>query len=491
MNAGVDEAGTPGQSREVRPIPTLIGLGAAALLLILPLGLSAHESRAAAVATLMAAWWLSEAVPLPVTALLPLALFPVLGVRTAKEMATAFADPAIFLFLGGFLLALAMEQQGLARRVAFRIAGSRVGARPALLVGALAAATFFLSAWINNTATTMILLPVAMAASVRSDTGTAKALILATAFFSSIGGIVTPIGTAPNVLFFGTAARLELTPPIGFLTWVAITLPVALVVAVAGWLILVAQFRVPWRKTDPTLVAEARAQHGELGRLTPGEARIAVLFTSAALLWISRENVTIGSFHWIGWSERLGLGAHVTDATVAMVIGLLVMLVSDGRGRSLLPWRDAERNLPWGMLLLLGGGFMLADGLQASGLAARIGHAVAALGGAPDAIVALGVAGSMTFLSELTSNTAQAGLVLPLMAASAEAIGAHPYTLMIPAVLACSLAFMMPAGTPPNAIAFATGRVRLPEMARAGLWFNLVAIVVNGLLTPILLRIFL
>lgn len=453
---------------------------------VTPIGLEPSEARAAAVAILMATWWVSEVVPLPVTALLPLLLFPLLGVRGSREISAAYADPAIFLFLGGFILALAVETQGLAGRAASAIATSPLGARPAWLLGAFCLATLSLSAWINNTATTMIMLPVALAISARAPEGLAKALLLAAAYYASIGGVATPIGTAPNILFAGTAARLGLEPKISFLAWMAAAAPIALAVGTAGWLILVRMFRLPWRVEGSSfdLAGEARRP----ARWTTGERRVAWIFAAAVLLWITRQDATIGSFVFRGWESCLGLTGSLSDAVPAIGIALACLCLGDGRGRVLVTWDEAERGVPWGIILLLGGSFALADGLQASGLAARLGGAVAGAGPLPLLVTVLLVTASMTFLSEVTSNTAQAGLVLPLMATAAEGLGRHPYLFMFPAVLACSLAFMMPAGTPPNAIVFATGRLKLREMARVGLLLNLASIAVVTLLAPLLLR---
>ncbi len=475
----------PSRSRRVA---LLGGVALAALVLLGGAGLPPREARAAAVALLMAAWWVTEAAPIAVTSLLPLALFPLLGVRSARAAAAAFADPAILLFLGGFLLALAMEAQGLARRVATSIAASRAGARPALLLGAFALATFTLSAWINNTATTMIMLPVALAATARSEPGLAKAVMLATAYFSSIGGVVTPIGTAPNILFFGNAARLAVAPRIGFLGWIAIALPIGLLVGLAAWGILAWRFRVPWRGGESAALA-ARALLAGLGRPTAGERRVGVLFLAAVALWVTRQDADLGGLRFTGWQSRLALPALPWDGIVAIAAGALALLVPSGARRPLLTAREAWRGIPWGIVLLLGGGFALADGLEASGLAARVGNAVASLRGVPTLLLVLAVTATMTFLSELTSNTAQASLVLPLMAAAAPAADVHPYILMVPAVLSCSLAFMMPAGTPPDAIVFASGRVTLPEMAGVGLLLNLVAVAVTTLAAPFLLRL--
>ena len=476
----------PDATTEVPPSPLRrrIGLAAGAflflLVLLLPWGAPPAARRTAAVALLMAVWWMTEAVPLAATALLPLVLFPALGVLRPEPAAAPYANPVIFLFLGGFLLAAAMERSGLHRRVALAVV-ARAGASPRRLVLGFMAATAFVSLWISNTATAAMMLPIglALAGLLRPPEPGARfpfgaALMLGIAYAATIGGIGTLSGTPPNAVF-AAAVRETLGREIGFLPWMAVGLPVVALLLPAAWALLVHVFFRPGPL--PAGAAElVAAERARLGPATPAERRTGLVFLATALGWLFREPKEIGAVHVPGLAE---LVPGIDDSTIAVAGALALFLLPAGRGArgALLDWAAARR-IPWGVLLLFGGGLSLARAFDESGLTALVAHAVAGLGGLPGPLLVALVAASLIFLSELASNTAVAAMAMPLLAAAAAGVGLDPVVLMAAGALAASTAFMLPVGTPPNALAFGTGYVRMGEMIRAGFWLNLLSVAV-------------
>lgn len=478
----------PGEARaSLRSRLGLVGgLALAALLLLLPppAELSPAAWHTAAVGLLMAVWWMTEAAPLAVTALLPIVLFPVLGVATVDAATSPYANPLIFLFLGGFLIALGIERWGLHRRMALAIVAA-FGTRPRRIVAGFMAATAFLSMWISNTATAMLMLPIAQsviemigpgrapsrdgageaaeqsteAASPRGG-GFAVALMLAIAYAASIGGMATLIGSPPNALMAGFL-RETLGMEVSFVGWMAVGLPVAAVGLAASYLLLV---RVVFRLADaevPGGAAFLRRELRALGPMRREEKAVAAVFALTAALWIARPLV-----------ERVLPG--VTDTGIALFGALLLFVIPSRwrQGEFLLGWAEAKR-LPWGVLLLFGGGLSLAAAVESSGLAAWIGSRLQGLGGLPAVWVVLAVVTTVILLTELTSNTATTATFLPVVAAVAIGLGVAPLLLVLPTTLAASCAFMLPVATPPNAIVYGSGWVTLPQMARAGIWLNL------------------
>jgi len=432
-----------------------------------PDSLTPEAWRTAGVALLMAAWWITEAIPIFATALLPLALFPLLGTADIRETAAPYANPVIFLFLGGFLIAQGTQKWGLHRRLALAIV-RRLGFRPARLVAGFMAATAFLSMWMSNTATAILMLPIA--ASVielgGEDADAAPArnlgvcLLLGIAYSASIGGIGTLVGTPPNALmagFFAETYGVE----IGFAEWMAVGVPVVAVLLPLCWVVLTRLvFPVGAAELAGGRAALAEAT-GRLGRLSRGEAIVAVAFCLTATAWILRPQL-----------ERLVPG--VSDAGIAIFFGvsLFVVPVDFRRGEFALDWQEASK-LPWEVLLLFGGGLSLAAAISSTGLAEWIGASLGGLGTLPLPLLVGLVVLVMIFLTELTSNTASTAAFLPVLASVAVALGESPVLLAVPAVVAASCAFMLPVATPPNAIVFAGGRIRIDQMARAGLALNL------------------
>jgi sodium-dependent dicarboxylate transporter 2/3/5 len=473
----------------VRRHSTLFGLvlgPVLALLVLLLCNLTPGNpltTRMTAVALWMAVWWISEAVPLGATALLPVALFPPLGLMAGKTVAPLYVNSIIFLFLGGFLVALAMERWDLHRRIALRII-LLVGSGPRRLVLGFMLATAFLSMWISNTATTMMMIPIAMAVIVQADRWHgggqrfAPALLLGTAYGASLGGMATLVGTPPNALFVRNLALLfPGAPEISFARWFLYALPLSIVFLLLTWLLLGELFGL--RKLAAPVGRELfREEHARLGPLSWSEKVVLSDFVLLAGLWLTREGLTVGSWQLPGWSRLLVHADYVDDGTVAIAVSLLLFLVParDGSGGRILDWNTA-RQLPWGIVLLFGGGFALAQGFVDSGLATWLGGLVEGLGGLPTWMMVLAVCLLMTFLTELTSNTATTQMALPILAAVAVAIRVHPLLLMVPATLSASCAFMLPVATPPNAIIFGTGKVRVSQMARAGVLLNLLGAV--------------
>jgi len=472
-------------------------LGGASLFLLLlmvpaPGGLSTGGWRTAAVATLMAIWWMTEAIPIPATALLPLALFPTLGVLEMPEAAGPYANELIFLFMGGFVIALAMERWGLHRRIALGIMAF-VGTGPKRLVLGFMLATGFLSMWISNTATATMMLPIAMAVAevfrpkkldpVQESYGFGISLMLGIAYGASIGGVATLIGTPPNAVLAAAAEEL-LDIRIGFLEWMAVGLPVAAVFIPIAWLLLV-NILYPPGQISGDAGEVIRRERRDLGPMSRGERSVAVVFILAAFSWIMRDPKTFGSVTIPGIGT---FAPGVRDSTIAMIAAVVLFLlpVNWKGGEFAMDWRTA-RKMPWGVLILFGGGLSLARAMDQTGLAAWIGGGVAGLGALPEVVLLALVATLFVFLTEVTSNTATATMAMPVMAGVAAGLGHAPLTLMATAALSASMAFMLPVATPPNAIVFGSEYLTIPRMAKAGFWMNLVAIALVTLAASLLI----
>ncbi|HET9332253.1 MAG TPA: DASS family sodium-coupled anion symporter [Gemmatimonadota bacterium] len=474
-----------------------VGLVAAPLAFLLVLALPRPAEldlaawRTAACAVAMAILWITEAIPIPATGLLPLALFPLLGIGSIEETGPPYANPIIFLFLGGFLLAASMERWGLHRRLALTII-RRLGTAPRRLVAGFLASAAFLSMWISNTAATLLLLPIGLSVLELGDPARegrteaheagdlAPALVLAIAFGAGIGGVATLIGTPPNAL---TAAFLLETygMRIGFARWMAIGVPLALVALPLTYLVLVRiAFRVGGGEI-PGGRALIEREIASLGRMSRGEAIVATTFLLAACGWIARPMLQ-------GWIPGL------SDAGIAMLAALALFLtpVSWRPREFALDWSSAQR-IPWGVIILFGGGLALADAIERTGLSAWLAGGFESFGGWPLAAIVVLVALVVILFSELASNTATAATMLPVVGALALATGLSPLPLVIGAGLAASGGYMLPVATPPNAIAYGTGRVTVPQLARAGalldLAFLLLVSAVATLLVPLVLGI--
>ena len=450
-----------------------------------PSGISPEGYRLLGVAVCVAIWWVTEALPLGATALLPAATFPLLDIMPAREVSQYYASPIIFLLLGGFLLALAVERSGAHRRLALYILLG-IGTSPRRLVLGFAVAAALLSMWISNTATALVMMPVALAIADRAVSGAETpppgrafgiALLLATGYGASIGGMGTPVGTPPNLialeaLSVAAAAGESFT----FLAWAATTVPVVCLLVPMVWFSLTRFYpKVPDDLplgARPVLKNELR----RLGRWRRSETRALGVFAIAAFLWVTRPDLQLADGLVIpGWASLLGLtGTH--DGVVAVGAAVLACALPSGDrdGERLLPWATAVQ-VPWGLVLLFGGGIALSKGFEETGLSSWLGGALASLAtGSLTPFVAL-ITLTGTFGTELMSNTALANLIMPVLGSTAREASLDPRALIWPVALACSCAFMMPAATGPNAIVFGTGRLRIIEMVRAGFFANWLA----------------
>lgn len=469
--------------------------------LLFPIVEISSSANAALASTLwIAVWWVTEAIPIPATSLLPVVLFPLTGVVDVVAATTPYADPVVFLLLGGFLLALGIERWNLHKRIALTVV-SLVGTRSDRLMLGFMVATAFLSMWISNSATAMLMVPIGTAVIVsvgsvgeqeqkisegceedellggvgtnpddRPATDFGLALMLGIAYSASIGGVATLIGSPPNAVFAGVA-ETRLDVQISFLDWLVFAGPLSIVFLFGTWLLLVKLLR-PEIPHDRAVKALIQTQREELGDISRGERRVLAVFMLVAAGWLFRPFVLQPVF------------PAITDTVVAIVGGVLLFVVPvDFENREfLLNWSDAAR-LPWGVLLLLGAGFSLANGFQESELDAVIAQGLAGIAGVPLIVLVFVIATVIVFLTEVTSNTATATVFMPIMISLGLTFGAPPLTLMATVSLAASMAFMLPVATPPNAIVFGSGYVTIPQMSRTGLWFNLLAIVAIVILT--------
>lgn len=435
-------------------------------------GLSYAASMTAGITLWTAIWWVLEPVPIPAASLVPFSLLPLTGVLTHKQAAAAFGDPMVLLMMGGFILSTAMENSGAHRRVAMsmvRLVGGQGGRR--VVLGFMIASAG-LSMWISNTATVLMLLPVAMAVLAQSrDDRLHTPLLLGVAYGASIGGVGTPVGTPPNVIFMGVYnAELPDDQKMTFAGWMRIGVPIVVVFLPIAWLWLTRRLKTTQKLEIPPL-----------GRWTAAEVRVLCVFALTALLWIFRAEPRGG------WSHLIGVTGFVDDSTVALLMAAVMFVVPDGRGGRLLDWHVAER-IPWGILLLFGGGICIAQAFIASGLSTTVGQGLSMLAGWPIVLLIFVICLGVTFLTEVTSNTATATLLMPIFAAAAVAAELPPALLMVPAAISASYGFMLPVGTPPNAIVFSTGRVPMRTMASEGFALNLMGAVVITLLCYFILR---
>jgi len=455
------------------------GLVVFALMLALPQpeGMSPAGWRTAAVAMLMAVWWISEALPVAATALAPIALFPLLGVAPIRAATAPYADPLIFLFMGGFMIAIALERWNLHRRIALNVL--RVfGTRPAALVAGFMTATAALSMWVSNTATAVMMLPIGLsvigllhrgdisALPPEQDRNFGLALLLGIAYGASIGGLGTLIGTPPNALLAAYMAQ-TFGVTVGFGQWMLLGVPVSLVLLAFAWLVLT---RLAFPLGGAAIAGADTVIARELGSLGPmsaAEKRVAAVFAATGLAWVFRPAL-VDAFPELPLSD--------TGIAVLAALALFLVPVEARKGRFLMNWTWAVR-LPWGVLILFGGGLSLASAISATGLAGWIGEVLTGGQHWPPLLIIVTVTAVVVFLTEITSNTATAAVFLPVVGSFAVAIGAAPVQLAVPVALAASCAFMMPVATPPNAIVFSSGHVTIPDMAKAGLWLNLIAIV--------------
>lgn len=448
-----------------------------ALVFVQPEGMSA-EARAILAGTLwIATWWITEAVPIAATSLLPIVLFPLSGGLALGETSKAYGHPLIFLFLGGFFIAAAIEKWGLHKRIALNII-NLVGSEPARLVLGFMLATALLSMFISNTATAVMMMPIGVAVAMqvarqgRRQPGFEKALMLGIAYAASIGGVATIIGTPPNLVFVGVLEE-TFQSQITFLQWMLMGLPISAALLLLCWIYLT---RLAFRIQDASLPGsreEIQRQLKALGSISFEEKWVLAVFSLTAVAWISRSFIL----------DKLLPGI---DDTIIAMAGASVLFVIPSRregvtdNRRLLDWASAVQ-IPWGIILLFGGGLALAEGFTSSGLAVWLGQQLGMLRGLPVLALLFAVVLGVNFLTEVTSNVATVSMILPILASIAGGIGAPPVLLMLGATFAGSCAFMLPVATPPNAVVFGSGFLSIPDMVRAGIWMNLVSTIAVSL----------
>lgn len=436
------------------------------------------------IAAWMAIWWITEAVPLAITSLLPVALFPLLGVMDGQTVSAAYFNHVIFLFIGGFLIALAMQRWNLHKRIALNILSITGTGKAKLLLGFMLA-TALLSMWMSNTATAMMIVPILLSVLMEIEPEPAKkksfstGLLLAVAYSASIGGIMTLVGTPPNLSFLRIYQLMfPQAPAITFLQWMLFAVPVGILLLVAAYIILYLKY-AKGSKTKSVKDLPIRQMRKDLGPMSREEKIVMICFVLMALLWITRSDLEIGTTTLKGWASLFGKPAFINDGTVAIALSLpLFMLPSkNSPGSRIMDWETAS-HLPWDIVLLFGGGFALANGFKESGLSLWLGSQLQGLSVLPPIVIILIICLLVTFLTELTSNTAITEMMLPVLAGMAIATHIHPLLLMVPATLSASMAFMMPAATPPNAIIFGTRRITIMEMAKTGFLLNLIGAVI-------------
>ncbi len=433
-----------------------------------------------AVATWMAIWWISEAVALAITSLLPVALFPLLGIMDGQTVSAAYFNHVIFLFIGGFLIALAMQRWNLHKRIALNILSVTGTGKSRLLLGFMLA-TALLSMWMSNTATAMLIVPILLSVLGEIEPGPDKkksfstGVLLGVAYSASIGGVMTLVGTPPNLSFLRIyQVMFPEAPQITFLQWMLFAVPVGLILLAAAFTLLYFTY-ARGSKTKSVKDLPVRRMKAELGPMSREETIVLISFIAMAVCWITRSDLEIGTSTIKGWASLFGKPAFINDGTIAIAVSLpLFMIPVKGLARQkVMDWTTASQ-LPWDIVLLFGGGFALANGFRDSGLSLWVGTQLQGLSGLHPIILILIISLIVTFLTELTSNTAITEMMLPVLAGMAIATQIHPLLLMLPATLSASMAFMLPAGTPPNAIIFGTKRVSIRQMAGTGIWLNLI-----------------
>ncbi len=494
--------------RIFRKIPFRPGfwLGIFLFVFVLVVPISSHltgiEKNMLAVALLMAAWWMTEALPLAVTSLVPLALYPFLGIMKTSEVSPNYTNHLVFLFMGGFIIAIALQEWQLHRRFALHTIAF-LGNNPRRVVLAFMLSSAILSMWISNTATAIMMLPIALAvvhqvqgASEETESKNKNfgaVLMLGIAYSASIGGMATLIGTPPNVVFSGIYGKyFPDRPEISFLEWMIKILPLAIIIFTLLWLYLV---HFVLKKEDLPAMKDKkifREEMRQLGPMNANQRRVLAVFVLTAFLWIFRANIDLGFMRIPGWAQLIGLGGKIQDSTVAIGMAILLFIIPVKGAedkKTLLNWKSLLE-LPWDILLLFGGGFALADGIQKTGLADFLGQRLEFLGNMHMLLMLFILTLSVALLTEFTSNTAVATTILPVMAALAIDLQINPIIIMLPATIAASCAFMLPVSTPPNAIVFGSRYITIQKMVRVGIVLILLVSMVVSLYFYLFFHIF-
>ena len=437
----------------------------------------------AAIAVLMAFWWITEAIPIGATSLLPILFFPILGVLDGKAISNAYINYVIFLFIGGFIMALAIEKWNLHKRIALKVL-SIVGGSPFMILFGFMLSSAFLSMWMSNTATAMMMLPIAFSVTTALEevhgegniNSYASGLLLAIAHSCSIGGIATLVGTPPNLSFLRIFEIIfPEAPEISFGQWITFAFPIAVLMFLFSLFFLHFVYK-PKDKIKKLDKSFFKNQYKDLGKVTLEQKRVFILFLLLAILWVFRKSINLGFITTPGWSNLFKNPKFINDGTVAIFIALLLFIIpSSKKNKALVNWKITKK-LPWQIVFLFGGGFALAKGFMDSGLSNYIGSLLAGASDFSPTFLVASLTGMMSLLTEFTSNTATTEMMLPIISGLAIEIKTNPLLIMLPITLAASMAFMFPIATPPNAIVFGTGRLKMFDMIKTGFFINLFAI---------------
>jgi len=443
----------------------------------------------AAIALLMAILWITEAIPLAVTSLIPLILFPITEILPAEEIATSYMNSIIFLFLGGFLIAIAMEEWSLHKRIALKII-SVFGGTPQSIIYGFMAAGAFLSMWISNTATALMLLPIGLSVISKHEVefGTDRSrrfsvmLMLSIAYSCTLGGVATLIGTPPNLVLVKMLNVLfPEAPELTFGNWMLLALPISVIMLIVVGSLLTKVFL----KIDNSVTLNKnfiKEEYKQLGKFSFEEKAISLVFFTTALLWIFRGDINFGFITFPGWSNLLSSPDYIDDGTIAITMAFILFLIPSRSGKRNLLDHKAFNKVPWGIILLFGGGFALAKGFTSTGLSMFIGEQLKELQSVSPLLIVILSAFAVSFLTELTSNTAVAQMIIPVAASVSIAIGMNPLLLMITVTISASMAFMLPVATPPNTIIFAGGNIKIIDMAKTGFALNIIGALIVSLL---------
>ena len=470
--------GNPGPGYTPARLTGLIlgpALFVAAMLFFNPAGLSPEGQAVLAVTLWVATWWITEAIPIPVTSLLPVVLMPLTGALEGDAVVSAYGNDIIFLFIGGFTLAIAMEKWNLHQRIALSIV-SAIGTSPKRIVLGFMVATAFLSMWVSNTAATMMMIPVGLAVvyqaahTLRGGEHAAelpkfeKSIVFGIGYAATIGGLGTLIGTPPLAILAATTGEL-FGETISFGQWMMFGVPIVILLLAFTWFFLTnVSFKVRFKHL-PGGAELIRSEKKALGAMSHEEKAVLAVFLGVAFLWVTRSFI---------WEDVL---PGISDGIIAIIATVVLFTLPTRRAdeRRIMQWEDSKK-IPWGILLLFGGGLAIAAGFVETGLSGWIGEQLRALDGVDVILIILLATALVLFMTEITSNAATATMILPVMAAFAIALGVHPYALMVPCAMAANCAFMLPVGTPPNAILFGTGKVTIMEMVKTGFWLNIAAL---------------
>lgn len=473
----------------------IIGFWAGILILMIsifitpPEGMKPEAAKALGVTLLMAIWWVTECIPIYATAFIPVALFPLLGILDADTTSANYGHNYVLMLLGGFFLAKAIEISGLHKRVALYII-RKIGTSRRKIILSFMIATAFLSFWIANVAVALLMLPIALAIVDKEEHNKETnphfglALMLAIAYSASIGGTGSLIGTPPNMVFAGIVTKLfpEL-PEIDFLEWMKIGVPIVLIALPLTWFYLIKYFKITGNFSGSKEIIEEEIK--SIGKMSMMEQRVLFVFVFTALGWIFRKDIELNDFVIPGWSSLLNIKDYVHDSTVAILSALLLFTIPSGekisKHKRLLDWKSAS-TVPWGVVMIVGGGYAIAESFSQTGLASFIGQELSFISAYPSILVLVIVITMMIFITEINSNTATANIFLPVLASMAIAAQINPLLLMIPATFACSFSFMLPSGSGTNAVIFGSNRVTIAEMAKCGFGLNLFFVILLTLL---------